>query len=257
MQKLTSKDGTKIAFEKSGEGPALIIIGGSLADHQLYVPLANELAKHFTVYNFDRRGRGQSGNTEPYAVEREVEDVATLIDFAKEPVLIYGHSAGSALALRTAAAGLDIVKLALADPPFTPAGENDEAAIAEHAAQAAHIQELNDQGDFKGSVRFFLSGYGLPDEDLEAMLQSPGGESMIDYARTLPYDYAMLGNGLVPAELVSRVKALTIVLAPEAMPETAQSLINAMPNARFQPMEAPTHEVPADVLGRVLKEFFR
>ena len=215
MQKITSRDGTKIAFEKSGEGPALIIVGGSLADHQFYVPLANELAKHFTVYNFDRRGRGESGDTGPYAVEREVEDVGALITYAKEPVFMYGHSAGSALAIRTAAAGLDIAKLALADPPYTPHGENDEAAKAEHAEQAAHIQELNDKGDLKGSAKFFLSGYGLPDEDLDAMLQSPAGEAMIDYARTLPYDYAMLGNGLVPTELAIQIKVPTMILAPK------------------------------------------
>lgn len=257
MQKITSKDGTKIAFEKSGAGPALLIAGGALADHQLYVPLARELANAFTVYNFDRRGRGQSGDTSLYAVEREVEDVGALIAYAKEPVLMYGHSAGSALALRAAAAGLEIAKLVLADPPYTPHGENDQAAKAEHAEQAARIQELNDKGDLKGSVKFFLSGFGLPDEDLEAMLQSPAGEGMLDCARALPYDYAMLGDGLVPTELARGIKAPTMVLAHEAMPETAQALVNAIPTARFQAMEAPIHEIPPDALARVLKEFFK
>ena len=102
MRRITSKDGTEIAFEKSGAGSALIIVGGALADHTFYIPLSNELTRHFTVYNFDRRGRGQSGDTTPYAVEREVEDVDSLIAYAKEPVFMYGHSAGSALALRAA-----------------------------------------------------------------------------------------------------------------------------------------------------------
>ena len=257
MQKVTSKDGTKIAFEKSGAGPALIIVGGSLADHQFYVPLANELAKHFTVYNFDRRGRGQSGDTAPYAVEREIEDIDALITDAKESVFVYGHSAGSALALRAAAAGLDIAKLALADPPYTPHGEHDEAAKAEHTEQAARIRELNEKGDLKGSAKFFLSGYGLPDEDLEAMFQSPAGETMIDCARALPYDYAMLGDGLVPTELATEVKTPTLILASEVMPETAQALVNVMPNARFQAMEASAHETPPEVLAPVLKEFFK
>ena len=256
METVTSKDGTKIAFETLGEGPALILVGGALADHYFYAPLAGELAKHFTVYNFDRRGRGQSGDTKPYAVEREVEDVGALIAYAREPVFLYGHSAGSALAIRTAAAGLEIAKLAIADPPYTPRGENDEAAKAEHSEQAARIQELNDKGDLKGSAKFFLSGYGLPDEDLEEMFQSPAGESMVDCARALPYDYAMLGDGLVPIELVSRIQAPTIILAPEAMPETAQALVNAMPNARFQAMKAPIHETPPESLALLLKEFF-
>ena len=256
MEKVTSSDGTRIAFERLGEGPALMIVGGSLADHRFYAPLANELAKRFTVYSFDRRGRGQSGDTEPYAVEREVDDVGALIAHAEEPVLVYGHSAGSALALRAAASGLDIAKLALADPPFTPRGEDDEAAKAEHAEQAARIRELNDRGDYEGSAKFFLKDYGLSDEDLEAMFRSPAGEAMLDCARALPYDYAVLGDGLVPTELAAKVNLPTVILAAEAMPETAQALAVAMPNARLRAMETSAHELPPEVLAPVLKEVF-
>jgi pimeloyl-ACP methyl ester carboxylesterase len=256
METVTSSDGTHIAFERSGEGPALVIVGGSLADHRFYAPLAQELAKHFTVYNFDRRGRGQSGDTEPYAVEREVDDVRTLIAYAKEPVLVYGHSAGSALALRAAASGSDIARLVLADPPFTPRGENDEAAKAEHAEQAARIQELNDKGDYKGSAKFFLKDYGLSEEDLEAMFRSLAGEGMLDCARALPYDYAVLGDGLVPTELAAKVDVPTLILAAEAIPETAQALADAIPNARFRAMEASAHELAPEVLAPVLKEYF-
>ncbi len=96
MQIVISNDGTKIVFETSGEGPSLLLVGGSLADHQFYV-IANELAQHFTVYNFDRRSHGQSGDTKPYTVEREVEHVGVLIEYAKEPMFMYGHSAGSVL----------------------------------------------------------------------------------------------------------------------------------------------------------------
>jgi pimeloyl-ACP methyl ester carboxylesterase len=252
MGTVTSKDRTTIAFERSGQGPALIIVGGSLADHQFYKPLAEELSKHFTVDNFDRRGRGQSGDAGTYTVEREIEDVAVLIDDAKEPVYLYGHSAGSALALRAAAAGLNITKLVLADPPFTPHGENGEVAKAQHAEEAARIQELNNKGDYKSSVKFFLSGYGLSDEDLEGILQSPGGESMIDCARALPYDYAMLGDGLVPTELAANVKVPTLILVAGAMPETAQALVSAIPNARYQAMENSAHETPpADIAEKI------
>jgi pimeloyl-ACP methyl ester carboxylesterase len=256
MKSVTSKDGTTIAFERSGRGPSLIIIGGSLADHQFYQPLVDQLAKHFTVYNFDRRGRGQSGDAGDYAVEREIEDVATLVDHAEEPVYMCGHSAGSALALRAAAAGLNIKKLALADPPYTPHSENDESAKAQYAEEAGRIQELNAKGDYKGSAKLFLSGYGLSDEDLEGMFHSPGGESMIDCARALPYDYAMLGDELVPTELAAKVRVPTLVLAPQAMPETAQALVSAMPNARFQAMEAPMHEMPAADLAEKIRSFF-
>lgn len=256
MKTVTSKDGTTIAFESLGRGPALIIVGGSLVDHQLYEPLAEELAKYFTVYNFDRRGRGQSSDAGAYAVGREIEDVAALIKDAEAPVYMYGHSAGSALALRAAAAGLNIKKLALADPPYTPHGENDEAAKAQYAEEAARIQELNDKGDYKSSAKIFLSGFGLSDEDLEGMFQSPGGESLINGARALPYDYAMLGDGLVPTDIAAKVKIPTIVMAVEAMPETAHALVDAMPNARFQAMETPAHETPAVSLAEKLRGFF-
>ena len=244
METVTSRDGTPIAFERSGEGPALVIVGGSLADHRFYAPLAEELAERFAVYNFDRRGRGQSGDTQPYGVEREVDDVGALVAHAEGPVLMYGHSAGSALALRAAASGLDIAKLALADPPFTPRGENDEAAKAEHTEQAARIRELNDRGDYEGSAKFFLKDYGLSDEDLEAMFRSPAGEGMLDCARALP------------AELAAEASVPTIILADESMPGTARALAEAMPNARVQPMEASAHELPPEVLAPVLKEFF-
>jgi pimeloyl-ACP methyl ester carboxylesterase len=253
MQKVTSKDGTQIAFEKSGKGPALVIIGGSLADHNFYSKLADELSKHYTVYNFDRRGRGESGDTQPYAVEREVEDVAALIANAKKPVFLYGHSAGSALALRAAAAGLDIAKLVLADPPFTPHSDNDEEAKADFAKETAAVQELHDKGDHKGNAARFLGSFGLSEEDVEGMLQSPMGEGMIDCARALPYDYAMLDDGLTPTALAAKVEAPVFILAAKAMPEAAKELAQAMPNAKFEAMEASTHEMsPADIAKKVV-----
>jgi pimeloyl-ACP methyl ester carboxylesterase len=256
METVLSSDGTRIAFERSGEGPTVLLVGGSLADHHFYTPLANELAQHFAVYNFDRRGRGESGDTQPYAVEREIEDVGALVAHAEEPVFLYGHSAGSALALRAAASGLEVAKLVLADPPFAPRGKHDEAARAKHAEQVARIRELNDKDDYKGSVKFFLSDYGLPDEDLEAMLSSPAGESMLDYARALPYDYAVLGDGLVPTRLAAEASVPALILAARTMPETARALAEVMPNARFRGMDASIHELPPQALAPVLKEFF-
>ena len=251
---MISTDGTEIAFERSGSGPALIIVGGSLADHRFYVPLANELSRHFTVYNYDRRGRGQSGDTSAYAVGRELEDLAALVDHARGPVLVYGHSAGSALALRAAAAVPGIAKLVLADPPFTPHSDNDVVAKAEFAVEAARLQELNDRGDYRASVKLFLGGMGVSDKDIEGMLGSPAGEGIIDSARTLPYDYAVLGDGLVPTNLAAKVTVPTVILAATAMPETAQALADAMPNARFEAIEGSAHETPpAEIAERVTR----
>jgi pimeloyl-ACP methyl ester carboxylesterase len=252
MQKVISTDGTEIAFERSGSGPALIIVGGSLADHRFYVPLANELSRHFTVYNYDRRGRGQSGDTGAHAVERELEDLAALVLHAGEPVFVYGHSAGSALALRAAAAVPGIGRLVLADPPFTPHGENDEVAKAEFAVEAARLRELHDKGDYRASVKLFLGSMGISDEDIEGMLDSPSGASVADSARALPYDYAVLGDGLAPTNLAAKVTVPTVILAARAMPETAQALADAMPNARFEAMKGSAHEAPpAEIAERV------
>lgn len=256
MEKVRSTDGTEIAFERSGRGPALIIVGGSLADHRFYVPLADELSSHFTVYNYDRRGRGQSGDTSAYAVERELEDLAALADQARGPVFVYGHSAGSALALSAAAAVPGIARLVLADPPFTPHSENDEVAKAAFAEEAARLQELHDKGDHRASVKLFLGGMGVPDEAIEGMLDSPAGESMVDSARALPYDYAVLGDGLVPTTLAAKVTVPTVILAAGEMPETAQALAGAMPKARFEAMEGSAHETaPAEIAERVTRFF--
>ncbi len=256
MQHVISDDGTKVAYEKTGQGPALIITGGALGDHHFYIPLANELAKHFTVYNFDRRGRGRSGDTQPYSVEREVEDVAALIAHAGQQVFVYGHSAGSALALRAAAAGLKIAKLALADPPYSRHGDTDEVAKARFAEAAAKMQALHDKGDHKGAATFFLSGFGLPPEAVEEMLQSPAGERMIDCARALPYDYAMLGDGLVPNALAVKAAMPTVILTAETAPETAKALVKIMPSAEIRMMKASAHDLaPADI-AKVVTPFF-
>jgi pimeloyl-ACP methyl ester carboxylesterase len=213
MQYVRSADGTQIAYEKAGEGPPLIITGGALGDHRFYRALAAELAKGFRVYNLDRRGRGQSGDTQPYAVEREVEDVAALIADAGSPVFVYGHSAGSALALRAAAAGLDVAKLVLADPPYSRHGDTE-------------------------------------------MLDSPGGEMMIDSARALPNEYALLGDGLVPNALAAQVAVPTLVMAAASGPKTGEALVEVMPNARLQLMPTSAHDLAAKDIASVVMPFY-
>jgi pimeloyl-ACP methyl ester carboxylesterase len=256
VQHVRSADGTQIAYEKSGEGPPLIITGGSLGDHRFYIPLAAELARHFTVYNFDRRGRGQSGDTQPYAVEREIEDVDALITDIGEPVFVYGHSAGSALALRAAAAGLTIAKLVLADPPYRRHGDTDDAARARQADEARTIQALHDRGDHRGNAAFFLSGFGLPPEAVDEMLESPAGGMMIDSARALPYDYAMVGDNLVPDALAAEVAVPTLVVAAASARKTAEALVANIPNARIQPMPASAHELAPTDIAKVVVSFF-
>jgi pimeloyl-ACP methyl ester carboxylesterase len=254
MDHITSQDGTRIAYEKSGNGFPLVIVGGALADHTFYAPLAEVLAKDFTVYTYDRRGRGESGDTKPYAVEREIEDIAALIDATGEPVVLYGHSAGSALALRAAAAGLPIAKLLLADPPYTLHSDNDETVIAQFAEETAKVQQLHDQGDHRENVARFLGGFGLPDEAVEDTLNSPAAESMIKSANALPYDYAVLGDGLVPTELASKVKAPTVILAFGHSLDAGKQLAEAISNAELKELPSSTYEMAPGELANELKE---
>ena len=117
MTQTTSKDGTTIAFDQSGKGPAIILVVGAFNDRATGVPLAQFLERHLTVFNYDRRGRGESGDNEPYAIEREIEDLDALIARTGGPACVFGYSSGAILALRAAAHGLGISRLALFEPP--------------------------------------------------------------------------------------------------------------------------------------------
>jgi len=256
MQHAISKDGTRIAFEKLGRGPALVIAGGALANHQFYSPLAAELAKDFTVFNFDRRGRGESGDTQPYSVEREIEDVAALMERAGAPVFLYGHSAGAVLALRVAATRLPIRQLVLADPPFSPRGDNDVNAAREFALETAHVEEMHRRADPAASARYFLGTMGMPDADIDALLNSPAGPGLIDGARALHHEYAMLGDGLVPAELARRIRVPTIILTGEAMQEAAAQLADAIHGSRIVATHPSSHEMSATDMAAHLRSIF-
>jgi pimeloyl-ACP methyl ester carboxylesterase len=257
MQHVRSHDGTQIAYETLGDGAPVIIVGGSLGDHRFYTPMATELARRFTVFTFDRRGRGQSGDTQPYAVDREIEDVAALIAGAGAPALVYGHSAGSMLALRAAAAGLRIAKLVLADPPVRPHGDDDEAVRRRQARLAAAIQAFHDRGDHRGAAAFFLGDVqGLPAEAVAEMLDSPGGEVMIDCARALPYDFALVGDGLVPDGVAARVPVPTMILTAGTAPGTAAALVDVIPCATLQAMRSWTHDLRPAEIAEAVTPFF-
>ena len=121
MDRVTSKDGTSIAYDRIGDGPAVILVGGGLDDGSENAPLVPELAEEFTVYNYARRGRGDSGDTLPYAVEREIQDIGALVAEAGGSAHLFGVSSGGALALEAAAAGIAIDRLAVYDVPYNMA----------------------------------------------------------------------------------------------------------------------------------------
>src|SRR5688500_17826966 len=174
MDIVTSGDGTPIAFERFGDGQPVIVVGGQLCDRALTRPTAEALAKYFTVFNYDRRGRGDSGDTVPYKVEREIEDLGALIAEAGGTASVYAHSSGAGLALH-AAAYLPISNLVLHEPPYTPDGAEEERRIAREIGERHRaLLAENRRGD---AVELVMTTAGMPREMVAEMRQTPGGRS--------------------------------------------------------------------------------
>ena len=261
MEKIKSKDGTTIAFDRLGDGPPVIVVGGATCDRAMTRPLAERLAQHFTVINYDRRGRGDSEDRLPYAVEREIEDLGTLIAEAGGTASVYGHSSGAGLALHAAAQGLPIAKLVLHDPPFTPDGEEERRISQEYGEKLEAILSENRRGD---AIELFFRLVGMPQEMIDGMRHSPRWAGLEEIAPTLAYDSEVMGDitrgGTVPTDLADRVTPTALVLvggkSPAFMIDTGRQLADAMPNGRHRVLEGQEHVVAPEVLVPVLAEFF-
>lgn len=262
MRTAISKDGTRIAYETRGSGPALVIVLGALADRhaESLQRLVELLANEFTVSTYDRRGRGESGDTRPYAVEREIEDIEALIDAAGGEAFLYGHSSGGALALLAAAALGDRVRgLAVYDVPYMvdPQGR---AAWKEYISRLTGLLAEGKKGD---AVALFLRVTGLSDEQIAGMRQAPFWPAMEAAGHTLAYDHAaILGpEAAVPTDAAARVTAPTLVLNGGAsfpfMRAPAEQLSAIIPHARLRILEGETHDVRPEAVAPVLAEFFR
>jgi pimeloyl-ACP methyl ester carboxylesterase len=257
MNRAKSKDGTSIAFDRSGEGQSIVMVGGGSVDRMANAPLAALLAKHFTVFNYDRRGRGDSGDTAPYAVEREIEDIDALINEAGGSASVYGTSSGAALALEAAASGLAITKLALWEPPFIL----DDSRPRPPADTARIYTELVSTGRRGDAVEFFMRQVvGLPAEFVAEARNAPWWPAQEALAHTLAYDATIMGDYSLPTERVASVTTPTLVIAGGASPtwmrNTAQAVTDALPDGRHRTLEGQTHDVAPDAIGPVLEEFF-
>ena len=259
MNKVISKDGTEIAYEKSGEGPALILVDGALC-YRSFGPmreLAKLLSPYFTVYAYDRRGRGDSSNSKPYAVEREVEDIDALIQEAGGSAFVYGISSGGCLALEAAARlGNKIKKLAIYEPPYN----SDSAARKqwkEYRQQLADALAANRPGD---AVVLFMNLVSTPAEMVEGMRNSPVWPMFESVAPTLAYDAAAMGDDRsVPVKRAADVVSPSLVLNGTVIPfmlDTANALTKAIPHAQHRTLEGQPHDVDLKVLAPVLTEFF-
>jgi pimeloyl-ACP methyl ester carboxylesterase len=256
MDHATSADGTTIAFDRSGGGPPVILVCGGSTDRTSNAGLAELLSAHFTVYNYDRRGRGDSGDTPPYAVEREVEDIDAVVGAAGGPAFLYGASSGAALAMEAAARLDGVAKLALWEPPFVPEGR--PRPPADTAKTYTELVEAGRRGD---AVEFFMSKVvGMPPEFVAGARQAPFWAQQEALAHTLAYDATVMGDYSLPIERAGSVKVPAIVIAGGAdfpwMPETAEALAAAMPEGEYRRLEGQGHNVDPAVLAPVLVAFF-
>lgn len=263
MKTVTSKDGTTIAYEQSGKGPVVIVVAGAIqyrAFDQGLGQVANLLSPHFTVINYDRRGRGESTDTQPYAVAREIEDIEALIEAAGGSAYLYGISSGAVLAMEAAIALPNKVKkLAMYEAPCN----DDEAA---RQAWRTYTQQLGAAlaADRRGdAVALFMLLTGAPADQVEGMRQDPVWPIFEAIAPTLAYDHiAILGEeAAVPTQRATQVAVPTLVMDGEAsypfMHPTAVALANAIPNGQHRTLEGQTHEVAAEAIAPVLVEFFK
>jgi pimeloyl-ACP methyl ester carboxylesterase len=259
MSTVRSSDGTTIAFDQWGEGSPLIYVGGALNDRSAGAPLAALLAQRFTVLSYDRRGRGASGDTPPYAVEREVEDLEALIVEAGGSAFVYGMSSGGALALQAAARGLAITKLAIYEPPFA-ADDNQRRRAREYATRLTELLSAGRRGD---AVELFMTMVGMPAEMIAQMRGAPMWPALEALAPSLAYDSAVMGDsggGSLPTERLAAVAAPTLVLdggaSPAWMREVARLVANTLPGGQHRRLEGQTHDVAPEALAPVLEEFF-
>jgi pimeloyl-ACP methyl ester carboxylesterase len=253
MPHVTSKDGTSIAYDRQGSGPAVILVTGALDDGSENAPLATKLADHFTVFNYNRRGRGDSGDTPPFAVEREIEDIAALIAEAGGSAHIYGVSSGGMIALVAAAEGLAIKGLALYEVPYDIAADAQER-YQEYREQLDAALAEDRRGD---AVALFMRLAGSSEHDIVGAKGSPYWPGLEGLAHTLAYDAALYGPP--PIVRLATITQPTLVATgggADLFEEAADTIAASMAHGERLTLEGQTHVVDPKVLAPVLERFF-
>lgn len=251
---VTSADGTRIAYDLLGSGTPVVVVGGATCDRAKMAGVATELARHHGVVNYDRRGRGDSGDTAPYAVEREVEDLAALIAAVGGSAALYGHSSGAGLVLHALAAGLPVTRAVLHEPPY---GTDEMAAGAR--SYTASLAELLAAGRRDDALALFFSITGLPADLVATWRAEPWWAGAAALAPTLAYDSAVMGDtegGTVPFDLARAAVAPALVLVGGASPvwmiDRDRALAQAMPAGSLRVLAGEEHVVAPSVLVPVL-----
>jgi pimeloyl-ACP methyl ester carboxylesterase len=258
---VTSADGTEIAFDRSGSGAAVILVHGAFTGrrHPIMSGVAAALAPWFTVYNYDRRGRGSSGDSQPYAVDREIEDLAALAEAAGRPAMVFGGSSGAALALEAAQrVPASISRVAVWEPPY----HVDDRAPALPGDFAARLGALVREGRRGDAVELFIvAAAGAPAEGVAAMRRDPSWSEAEAAAHTLAYEAAVMGPGnALPADRLAEITQATLVLtgdrSPAWMISAGRAVAAAIPGALYRVLEGQTHNVAPEAVAPELLEFF-
>lgn len=259
MTQVKSKDGTLIAYHKAGTGPAIILVDGAFCskDFGPMPKLAPLLSQHFTVITYDRRARGESGDTKPYAIDREIEDIEALITNHGGRAHLFGVSSGAILALHAVAKGLNVPKLAIFEPPF--------AGKAQQARRPHAVRELTgliDHNELGKAVKFYLRKVmGVPAIFTFLIRMSQNWSKMTANARSLPYDATICGDFEIPKGIADSISipvlAIDSIKSPKILRTAVESVVNALPNATRKSLNGTLHDVPAKILVPELAQFFR
>jgi pimeloyl-ACP methyl ester carboxylesterase len=254
FNKVTSQDGTSLAFDRAGAGPALVVVdaAGNYSGFRALPAPVERLAAAFTVYVYDRRGRGASTDTPPYAVEREVEDLHSIVEAAGGSAFAYGFSSGAVLLLHAALAGIALPRLALLEPPLALEDEPDASDLG---AEIAELVAVGRRGD---AVEHFNKSIGVPEEVLAGMRDAPFWPTLEQAAHTLVYDITITSS--LPLDRVSGITTPVLVLTSEGsderLPTWGRWLRDTLPDASLRTLEGEWHGVAPEALAPVLTEFF-
>ena len=259
MSQVRSKDGTTIAYQRSGNGPSLILVDGALCSRAFgpSLKIASLLAEQFTVYTYDRRGRGESGDTPPYAPAREVEDIAALIEAAGGSAVLVGLSSGGALSLEAAASGLAVNKVVAYEPPYV-----DDSGERGGAAHKVRLEHLLADGNRGGAVKYFMKDMvGAPAPLVVMMRLMPWIWRKLEaVAHTLPYDAAVMTAFRIPRARFASIEVPVLVMnggkTDPRLRNAARTIADVVPAARYGELAGQTHNVKPGVLAPAVAEFF-
>jgi pimeloyl-ACP methyl ester carboxylesterase len=256
MKTAVSADGTALAYDRYGDGPPVIMAAGAFNTRTTTEPLARALADGFTVLNYDRRGRGDSGDSAPYAVDREIEDIGALIAAAGGSASVFGYSSGAILALKAAASGLAITHLVLYEPPFRP-DDSYPAPPADLARQVAQLVAAGRRGD---AVELYQTkAIGIPEDVVAQMRHAPFRPGLEAIAHTLAYDATICGDLSLPTGLLASVATPALVIGGEQSPPplhaAARAVAEKLPNGQLRDLPGQSHDISPEATAPIMADF--